>query len=129
MWHIVYMQMHNYNYIYNYIYICIIICIYIYIYIYQSEGYPNGIFAPCAWCSLGTCQDGCVVPTTFWNSFWHSGQGSIIPSLPDGFGSRWNIFGIWNHVLAQDFGAILTGIVLWPEEPCLNLKNVLRTTL
>ena len=46
---------------------------------------PNGIFAPCAWCSLGTCQDGCVVPAppppsasfwkfrlTFWPRFYNS---------------------------------------------------------
>ena len=26
----------------------------------QSEGYPNGIFVPCACCSLGTCRDECV---------------------------------------------------------------------
>ena len=32
--------------------------------VYQSEGYPNGIFAPCACCSLGTCQDGCTVGTS-----------------------------------------------------------------
>ena len=39
---------------------------------YQSEGYPNGIFGPCACCSLDTCQDGWVVGASSSTaaSFW-----------------------------------------------------------
>ena len=58
----------------------------------------------------------------------HSGQGTIFGVCPDGIGSWWKLWTLWDLAFGQNWHTFHMGRVVWPGEP-IEKKNSISIKL